>query len=296
MSFRLRKNKPLQREVLRVARNELEDALKEVLTAGEQSRNTAVHEARKHLKKLRALIRLLRPVTGRAFSKRENAVLRKAAQRMSSIRDAHVCVQTIDKIIARSRTKRPSAALTRVRDAMVARLGQALDQAEKDDWEKKAAADLEKALCRLSDWPLKRLTPNSLRGGLKTACKKARRALAAARRERTDQNLHDLRKAAKNLWYDLCLLAGDRPPAIKALTKRMDELGEKLGDDHDLAMLIAARADNPLPDPTDWEALAAAIAPRRQRLKRAALRCAAKALVRKPGGFADFVIDYWRKA
>jgi hypothetical protein len=54
------------------------------------------------------------------------------------------------------------------------------------------------------------------------------------------------------------------------------DLGQKLGDDHDLAMLLAARADNPLPEPADWETLEKANNLRRPRLQRAALRLASR--------------------
>jgi hypothetical protein len=63
MSYRLRK-KSLAREVRRVAREELEGTLKELLTVNDQAWSTAVHETRKHLKKVRALIRLLLPGDG----------------------------------------------------------------------------------------------------------------------------------------------------------------------------------------------------------------------------------------
>ena len=66
MSYRLGK-KSLAREVQRVAREELEGVLKEVLTVADQPRSTAVHEARKHLKKVRALLRLLRPGDGQGL-------------------------------------------------------------------------------------------------------------------------------------------------------------------------------------------------------------------------------------
>src|SRR4051794_8517044 len=101
MSYRLRK-KSLAREVRRVARQQLEGALKDLLAPSQQGRSTSVHEARKHIKKVRALIRLLRPAMGDAFYKRENAALRKAARKMSPIRDAQVRVQTIEKLMARS--------------------------------------------------------------------------------------------------------------------------------------------------------------------------------------------------
>jgi CHAD domain-containing protein len=292
MSYRLRK-KSLPREVHRVAREELEGTLKELLTVNDQARSTAVHEARKHLKKVRALIRLLRPATGEAFYKRENAAMRKAAQRMSSIRDSHVRVQTIEKLTVKSGKHRAPAALARIQAAMVARLRQVLEEGEKDDWSKQAAAEMEDALCRLDKWPLKRVRTKSVRSGLKVACKKARRALAVARRSATDASLHELRKTVKDLWYDLRLLGGDRSPPIETLTKRLRDLGQKLGDDHDLAMLLAARADNPLPEPADWETLEKANNLRRPRLQRAALRLASKALIRKPGAFADFVAGRW---
>ena len=289
MSYRLRK-KSLPREVQRVAREELEGALKEVLTVTDQDRSTAVHEARKHLKKIRALLRLLRPATGKAFYKRENAAMRKAAQTMSSIRDAHVRLQTIKKLT----TRRSPAAFARIQTMLAARLRQAIEKLENENSSKEAASEMEHALCRLDDWPLKQVTTKSLRSGLTAACKKARRALAFARRDPTDENLHELRKRVKDLWYHLRLFGGNRRPPIAALIKRLRDLGQKLGDDHDFAMLLAARAENPLPKPTDWEKLVTAIAARRPRMQRSALRLARKTLNRQPGAFADFVIGRWK--
>jgi hypothetical protein len=98
---------------------------------------------------------------------------------------------------------------------MAARLRQVLEESEKEDWSKQAAVEIERALGRLDKWPLKRLTTKSMRSGLKAACKKARLALAVARRRATDANLHELRKRVKDLWYDLHLLGGDRSPRSK---------------------------------------------------------------------------------
>jgi hypothetical protein len=86
----------------------------------------------------------------------------------------------------------------------------------------------------------------------------------------------------KDVWYDLRLLPGNRPPPIKTITKRLRDLGERLGDDHDLAMLIAARSEGDPPQEADWQALEKAIAWRRPRLQRAALRLAAKLFASKP--------------
>ena len=72
---------------------------------------------------------------------------------------------------------------------MAARLGQVIEESEKEDWSKQAAVDIERALGRLDKWTLKRLTVKSIRSGLKAARKKARRALAVARRSATSTNL-----------------------------------------------------------------------------------------------------------
>lgn len=179
---------------------------------------------------------------------------------------------------------------------MIARLQQLLDdELGQGDWKKRVAADSERALCRLDTWPLERLKPKSIRDGLRKACKRARLALAAARLEASDANLHELRKRVKDLWYDLQLLGGNRPRPIKELTRRMAHVGDKLGDDHDLAVLLAARHENPLPESADWETLERTLASHRPELQQAALRLATKALSRKPRAFADFVFDHWEK-
>ena len=291
MSYQLGK-KSLAHEVHRIARNELEGVLKEVLTVAGKSRNTNIHEARKHFKQVRALIRLLRPAMGDKFYKLENGALRKAAQRMSPIRDAHVRVQTMKKLTARRHTRRTTAALARIAAMLTARLHQVLAENEKNDWCKQVTAETERVLCRINKWPVKRLTPKSVRKGFKAACGKARRALAVAREDPTDPHLHDLRKSVKDLWYDVRLLGGNRLPQIKALTESLGDLGEKFGSDHDFAMLVAAR-DNRAAAAADWQTLEKVVALHRPRLQRAAFRLAEKILAAKPGEFTDVVVNDW---
>ncbi|GEP43498.1 CHAD domain-containing protein [Brevifollis gellanilyticus] len=292
MSYRLRKQS-ISHEVRRVARKALEGGLKEMLTLDERGSDTAVHEARKHLKRVRALIRLIRPAMGDAFYKRENAALRETAQRMASIRDAHVRVQTIQKLIARSRSHR--AAFDYIHEAMNARLQEVLDESGTNHWNRHVAADIEHAICRVDDWPVQELEASSLRDGLKSAFKKARRALATAQLDLTDDHLHTLRKRIKDVRYHLQLLGGDHLPQIEALTQKFRDLGDTLGDDHDLAELLTARDETPLPHSVDWANLERAIAALRTRSQRAALRLATSLLAPKPRAFADLILDHWEK-
>jgi CHAD domain-containing protein len=68
-----------------------------------------VHEARKALKRLRALVRLLRPGIGRKVYRRHNELWRDAARRLSGGRDAHVLLE----LFAALAKDLPSAAASR---------------------------------------------------------------------------------------------------------------------------------------------------------------------------------------
>ncbi len=86
---------------------------------GEQT----VHETRKALKRLRALLALLRPELGRKRYARENAALRDCARRLAGARDAEVMVGTLDAARAASTRARlaRSAAVRRAARAAAGR-------------------------------------------------------------------------------------------------------------------------------------------------------------------------------
>ena len=57
-----------------------------------------MHETRKALKRLRALLRLVRPAMGEAAFKQENAQLRDIGLSLSGARDRHVLLETVNKL------------------------------------------------------------------------------------------------------------------------------------------------------------------------------------------------------
>ena len=61
-----------------------------------------VHEARKALKRLRALMRLLEDELGAGAYARESAVLRDAGARLATARDAEVMLRTLERLIERN--------------------------------------------------------------------------------------------------------------------------------------------------------------------------------------------------
>jgi hypothetical protein len=68
---------------------------------GQTLSESAVHEARKALKRLRALTRLLEDELGEQVFARENVVLREAGRHLSAARDAEVMVATLEDLMRR---------------------------------------------------------------------------------------------------------------------------------------------------------------------------------------------------
>ncbi|MCW3057232.1 MAG: domain containing protein, partial [Solirubrobacterales bacterium] len=71
------------------------------LLGGGRPDEKAVHEIRKALKRLRALVRLLRHELGEEAFARESAALRDAGRRLAGARDAEVLLDTLDSLLER---------------------------------------------------------------------------------------------------------------------------------------------------------------------------------------------------
>ena len=101
------------------AHEQLDRAIGRLEHAGDDSVE-AIHDARKHLKKSRALLRLVRPALGSKAYRRENDALRDAGLALSGARDADVLVETVDKLAARYAGRLPAVVFEQLREALAA--------------------------------------------------------------------------------------------------------------------------------------------------------------------------------
>ena len=96
MAFRFKLGEPFEEGVRRIAVEQIERAQNELQAKGDHA--VAVHETRKALKRLRALLRLVRPAMGDDVFKQENAQLREIGLSLSGARDRHVLLETVNKL------------------------------------------------------------------------------------------------------------------------------------------------------------------------------------------------------
>ena len=219
-------------ELRRIARDQVESALVEL---DDEDRHTAVHQVRKHGKKIRALLRLVR-LSAPELYQRENAAFRDATRRVSSDRDAAVALQTYDGLVGRFVDAAASTGLLPVRAALVERR----DAVLRDDLEERLEAirsDLETALERIELWELDGEGFDVVAGGFTKTYGRARDRMADAYEEQTSEAFHLWRKRVKYHRYHVELLQDVWPELMEARRDELHELTDLLGDDHDLAVL-----------------------------------------------------------
>src|SRR5215831_10498196 len=113
MAFRLKPYEPVRRSVRRLAAKELRNARKRLHRARRPS-DEAIHEARKSLKKARAVLQLIEADGGRHLRgsrKRFRAVNRS----LSPLRDAEAMLEILDKLKKRAPRLIRAPALGRLR-------------------------------------------------------------------------------------------------------------------------------------------------------------------------------------
>ena len=248
-------------------------------------RPEAVHAIRKHIKKTRAVLRLVR--TGLAVQPEENSNLRSIALALATRRDASARLITFQSLFPD-----PPACLSPLRDHLVTATQAADDPISEDVREALSALR-----ARAAHWTLRGKDDTILRQGLADTRRKAIRALKAARADPTSELLiHDLRKRAKDHWYQARLFAPCWPELFKPLAATADRLGESLGEHHDLTLFahqIAGLSPEAVPDEARC-LLDAAIDSARTRIADAAFPTAARLFAGDPDDVAALWVD-WRK-
>ena len=236
MAYRLDSRETLPGGLRRIVVEQLSQAEDGLRSAGGEERDRAVHEARKAMKKSRAVLRLVRDEIGSDTYKRENRALRDAGRRLSAPRDAAVLVEAVDQLSAQTPLARRS----------LAPLSAILDERRREVTERVldhenamagAADDLAEIRARVDALEIGTDRFSAVEDGLRRTYGRGRDAFAGARKKPTDERLHDTRKRVKDLWYHARVLSPIWPGPMDELVDATDRLGDLLGEDHDLAVL-----------------------------------------------------------
>jgi CHAD domain-containing protein len=239
MPFSIRPDRDFKSQFRKVARRQLRHAIK-TLDERPQGLDQAIHEARKRLKRVRSLYRLVSSEMPK-FSSRENARLRGIAKSLSTLRDAAALVETATYLHDRARDTDEAEALGRIVGVLGARRDQiAAAQSDPQAMAADTVCALKKAIAALDDISLKgghRRHGRIVARGWDDAIRKARKALAACEGHVSTEAFHTLRKRAQDYRAYHTLLNPLWPAAMVAKYNAATGLIDLLGRVNDLELL-----------------------------------------------------------
>jgi CHAD domain len=228
------RKQPVTRALRAIALSEIAVAT-EAIAGAAGKEPEVVHDVRRQLKRLRALIRL--PHHKLAGYRRENQAFRDLGRRIAGAREAEVLARTYAGMVRRSGLDLPDA----VRDELIAgrahaNAGTTFPDALTGD----VVAGLASSADRIRRWRFDRTGFALLGAGARRTYRRMRRAGLEARLETSAANLHEWRKLVKYHAAQLQLLS---PAAADMLAPRRliaDRLADVLGEHHDLDQLRTA--------------------------------------------------------
>ena len=296
MEYRLKQGEGVPEGVRRMAAAQLDKALAH-LGCQDGERDKHIHEARKATKRLRALVRLVRRDLGDEVYALENQCYRGAGQQLSGLRDATVLVETLDRLVESLGEDVPKSRFVRVRTWLVERRDRAYGQADSINRAvQEVIAEFAPARERLEHWNLQRHGWGGIRMGVQRIYARGRRDFAGAYALPSDEAFHDWRKQVKYLWYHTQILGNIWPSVMRAQAAELDQLGELLGQDHDLAVLrTTVLTEFPRAGATaTLRALERRINEVRSRMQAQARLLAERIYLERPREFSRRLGGYWR--
>jgi CHAD domain-containing protein len=292
-SYRIQPSEPVADEVRRVARGRIDHAIDELRGQSESSRAQSVHEARKDMKKLRALLRLVRGELGEDVYSRENACFRDTGRRLSGVRDADVMILTLADLERRF-GELPGAA-RKLRPALVAHRFRVSAGSTRPAVQT-AIDTLHQARERVDEWPLESDGFELFEEGLGRVYRRGRKGYRRAQELPSAEHMHEWRKRVKDLWYHVSLVQEAWKPVMSALADEAHALSERLGDEHDVAVLVewahrhASALNGADPMLRGFDVIGAS---RRRELQREACDHGARLYADKPSAFVGRIEGWW---
>ena len=292
MPYRLRKKESITSAVRRMVREEIDKAIEE-LKGVATGRPEGLHESRKRIKKLRALVRLVSPRlddgAGRVIE-----LLRLAAAPLSGARDAQAMVEAFDVLMQTALTPEEAKDFDAVRAMLIARR-EAAHESEAQ-WAGVIAGPVEhlrevRSICQ--NWTIRPNGFGAMARGLRKSYRQAYEALRQAYASPSDEHFHDWRKHVKSHWYHVRMLRSMWPKLMIATAFELGTLSDLLGDDHDLAVMRTLLTADPAAVAVDLDALVQMIDDRRRVLRRSARVLGRRLFAEKPNHLRRRFRAYW---
>jgi len=291
VAHHFKRKESVSNAVRRLGRERIRDA---VDCLQSKRRADAVHCARKDIKKVRAVLRLVRERLERKHSAKVRKRLRESAADLTAVRDAYITTKTMDDLLRRYAGRLAPAASRRVRSALRNHFNAELKRFTSEQTAKHVVQTLRRAADALRKMAVHGKEWSAIQPGLKRTYQRGQRVLRLVEQEPAPENFHEWRKRTKDLWYHVRLLRPVSPEQLDAIGHDLGRLGDYLGDDHDLVILSGHLNDQLAPAERARKVLAGMIDQRPRELRAAALHLGERFYAEDASAFCDRLAGYWR--
>jgi CHAD domain-containing protein len=297
MGYAFDRDETVPEAVRRITDEQVEAAASALERVQDHDLEATVHDCRKRAKKLRGLVRLVRPALGPAYGP-ANESFRDAGRELSPIRDAHATLATFDTLVAASLDRLPDGGLGGVRAGLAAAADSATNARDRRLRIDSAAEMFRAGRRQVGRAELDARGWAAVGPGLERTYRAGRRALAAVRLDRRSDPtaMHEWRKRTKDAWYHVRLLSDAAPSILEPFDDRFHDLSDALGDAHDLVVICERLRASPdrFGGRTPVRAACALAEERRGRLERRATRLGVRLYAEQPRAYNDRMGAYWR--
>ena len=314
MAFKFDIRESLLKGIPRITRERIDRVIAS-LNEKPQPSAESIHEARKDLKCLRAVLRLARGSIQREVRRRENIFFRDAGRSLSAARDRQALLEALEYFSKRRhRHQRGSASSEESVHGLIEKIRGKIEREMINELPsetlRQLVQELRGAKRRADLWfDGVLLQPGNewetfVGTGLRRTYRQGKNLVwqfeMIGQQNASDETWHELRKCAKALGYQLRLLRPIWPGPISVLLGEIDQLTDRLGDDHDLAVLRGRILNEPYnPSETQESAdirqiLLQSLDRRKRKLQSDSLQLARRIYVEKPGQFERRLAAYWQ--
>jgi CHAD domain-containing protein len=288
MTFRLTRKKSIGPQLAHIVARESRKAAEEV--AAKSPAEASVHEARTRVKKIRAVLHLLRSELGDDYTTL-NKCSRSAAHRISAIRDADALIETMKSlrrqypVVMRGLRAATATLEARRREAYARLAGPHLSD---------VTQMLERSRRTLRSSVRHAANRRSLRDGIARGYRRARQEMAQAAASTDDARFHLWRRRVKDHWYQMRLVEGFNTRG-HARVRALSRLQEWLGEHHNLSVLRRVILEQPrrFGSARSVDVVLGCIDKRQASLRQRAIRHGRSLFSAKPSSFREQITRSW---
>ncbi|PSR16344.1 hypothetical protein C8255_18350 [filamentous cyanobacterium CCP3] len=298
MAYKFLADSTVEANIRRILGEQLDKAVQQLSEEFQQNPGEAVHNARRHLKKARTVLRLVHKSIDKDTYRREKDLLRDLGRSLSLARDSEVYQQTLTDLLDTYGLDLDTKALFKLQESL-GNLHQLRLKALTESETSIAAiiSDLKDSRTRLSQLTLKKTGWKAVSTNLTQLYGQGQARYHAAYDDGSDDAFHDWRKRVKDLSHTTCLLKPLWPTIMDAFESELHQLAQILGDGHDIAALRAFLLDPPAEvaiEDVHKQVLLPLMQHRQHRLHRQAKDLGQRLYCEDPAAFTHRIASYWQ--